>query len=363
MTVQDEIVDSRSRDAAYLIQFGNRYVSQHKTLIQDMVDDLIHQLNIRTPDDQSLTAKRLRKMLAELEDLNKDLYKNLYQQSLGFTKEASEFESQATYASIQNSYPIEMNLESISSAKIHSAVKSRPFQGKLLKDWYSEQAVSAKRKYRQAVKLGYTNGETVSQIARRIKDAGDLEKRQAEAIARTALNHTSNTAMQDFTKANKSIISKEILVATLDGRTSAICRALDGKEYNIGEGPYPPLHINCRTIRVPKTKTWEELGFSGMKENEPLSNRPFVADKRKVKDIPIDDRQSVIGNVSDMSYNDWLRTQPKPFVVDVLGKSKAELYLNGGLTLDKFVNREGVSLSLPDLMGRYKESFDRAGLI
>ena len=363
MTVQDEIIDARSRDAAYMIQFGNKYVSQHQSLIQDMIDDLIIQLNIRTPEDQSLTAKRLRAMLKQLEELNRDLYQGLYQQALEFTKEASEFESQATYAAVQNSYPIDLKLDRISPSKIHSAVRARPFQGKLLKDWYSEQSVSSKRKYRQAVKLGYTNGETITQIARRIKDVADIEKRQAEALTRTALNHTSNVAMQDFTQANKAVISKEMMVATLDGRTSPICRGIDGKEFEIGKGPYPPLHINCRTIRVPKTKTWKELGFDNMKESEALSNRPFVADKRKVKDIPIDDRQSIIGNTSDLSYNDWLRKQPKSFVADVLGKSKAELYLKGGLTLDKFVNRQGVYLTLPELMGKYKSSFEKAGLI
>lgn len=106
---------------------------------------------------------------------------------------------------------------------------------------------------------------------------------------------------------------------------------------------------NCRSQRIPVTKSWSELGFDGLDEDQPLNTRPFVADKRRVKDIPKSQRAQVIGTTKEKSYNDWLKTQPREFVEETLGKAKAKLYLDGNLTLDKFVNREGRELTLEQL--------------
>jgi len=41
------------------------------------------------------------------------------------------------------------------------------------------------------------------------------------------------------------VTKKYRYLATLDSRTSAICRSLDGKEFKYGDGPLPPVHFNC----------------------------------------------------------------------------------------------------------------------
>ena len=40
------------------------------------------------------------------------------------------------------------------------------------------------------------------------------------------------------------------MVATLDSRTSSVCRSLDGRVFPVDSGPRPPFHINCRTSFV-----------------------------------------------------------------------------------------------------------------
>jgi hypothetical protein len=95
-----------------------------------------------------------------------------------------------------------------------------------------------------------------------------------------------------------------------------------------------------------------------MPDDMPLDTRPFVADKRRVKDIPKDQRDQIIGTTTAKSYNEWLKTQPKSFVEDVLGKQKAKLYLDGGLPLDRFVDRAGNELTLEQLAKRESKLFD-----
>jgi len=65
------------------------------------------------------------------------------------------------------------------------------------------------------------------------------------ALVRTSINQVANTASQQVYEANPDITSKYRYVATLDTRTSAICRALDGKQFEYGKGPTPPQHFNC----------------------------------------------------------------------------------------------------------------------
>jgi SPP1 gp7 family putative phage head morphogenesis protein len=68
---------------------------------------------------------------------------------------------------------------------------------------------------------------------------------QITALVRTSINQVANTASQQVYEANPDITNKYRYVATLDTRTSAICRALDGKEFPYGKGPMPPQHFNC----------------------------------------------------------------------------------------------------------------------
>lgn len=56
--------------------------------------------------------------------------------------------------------------------------------------------------------------------------------------------HTKNVVMQ------AAGIDKYQIVATLDRRTTDICRKLDHKIYKVGEGIYPPFHWKCRTVIV-----------------------------------------------------------------------------------------------------------------
>ena len=58
-------------------------------------------------------------------------------------------------------------------------------------------------------------------------------------------------------------------VATLDFKTSEICREMDGKhfpmsEYKIGVTA-PPFHPWCRTCTAPYFDDWEELGGAPMR--------------------------------------------------------------------------------------------------
>lgn len=101
---------------------------------------------------------------------------------------------------------------------------------------------------------------------------------------------------------------------------------------------------NCRSAVVPITKSLRELGVD-------------------IDDAPAGTRASMNGQVpSDITYNEWLKTQPISVQNDALGITKARLFREGGLSVDRFVNRNGFELTLDELKKREAQAFVKAGL-
>ena len=126
-------------------------------------------------------------------------------------------------------------------------------------------AVDQAERFSQVVRQGLLTGETTPDIAKRLigslqfgeqaktvkqlvaagGQATAVADNQVIALVRTSINQVANTASQQVYEANQDITKKYRYIATLDTRTSAICRALDGREFEYGKGPMPPQHFNC----------------------------------------------------------------------------------------------------------------------
>lgn len=357
ITVGDKIADAHTRHTVYTLRHSSTLARRYSRLVDQLVADLTYKLLSRAPGDGSFTRARLEYMLASTKLLSTELYKSIRTGSAIDLNALAEYEARFNISTIEDAYPFKLSITAITPASLYAATMSRPFMGKVLRDWWRDQEYSVQRAFQAAIRVGYAQGETLPQISARLRGIGKMTNRQIDTIVRTAVRHMSQTALDLITRENSDIIEKEEFVATLDGRTSAICRGLDGKFYAIGSGPRPPMHFNCRSIRLPVVASWATL-YGDMDENARLSSRPFVADKRRVKDIPKNLRDSLIGSTTARSYNDWLRTQPRSFVDDVLGPTRAKIYLDGGLSLDKFVDRStGREFNLFDLEKREKKAF------
>lgn len=211
--------------------------------------------------------------------------------------------------------------------------------------------------FSQVVRNGLLTGETTPDIAKRligrleigqkgsvrqIAEAGGQATKAANhqvmTLVRTSINQVANAASQQVYEANQDITKKYKYVATLDARTSPICRALDGKEFPYGKGPTPPQHFNCRSTTVPVID-YEELGFT-----PPPPGR----------------RASMDGQVpADQTYGQWLEKQPKAVQAEVLGKEKVRYFellskkYGPQNAIVKLVRDDGSELTLQQLQRRY----------
>ncbi len=298
--------------------------------------------------------------------------------------------------------PVRILLEPVPIQKVRAAAFAQPFGGgrgaaRTLEKWFSGLAELDQQRITSVIQQAVIQGKTIDQAVREVvgtkaKGYTDgilaVSRRDAEAIVRTGINHVSNVSREAVWDANSSVITALRWTATLDGRTSAICRGRDGAVAPVGSNPLPagarkleppgarpPGHIGCRSVMI--------AILYGQGIADILVDRPFVRDTRtrkfrekdfrtetreaigaeRWKALSVPERNAAINNSkrvwaervtgrvpASQTYDEWLRKQPKEFQNDVLGVKKAGAF-RGGLHLDQFLDANGRELTLKQLKG------------
>lgn len=267
-------------------------------------------------------------------------------------------------------------------------VANRPFQGLYLAQWVGKLAFDDERRIRSSVTAGAMGGESGETIARRAVGSATVKptglgvetSRGLNAIAKTAVQHVSSETRREFNAANPLVLTDtEVFVAVLDGHTTARCRSLNGRKFASGIGPYPPLHIGCRSVRFAVVDGKAVKRFPLKQKYEAQWTRIFGAQNglpnlQNESGVPLGLReayerfkgkkvQDMVGPFPEPEvYASWLKSQPKDIQQDILGKDRAKLFNEGKLSLDKFVDYTGREYTLKELAERMPEVFKRAGL-
>lgn len=239
-------------------------------------------------------------------------------------------------------------------AALWKKVQEHPLStdGALLDKWIDKltnvQVTATENLIRRAYAEGWSNSTALRAFrgtrANRYTD-GIVEKvgRSNETVIRTAMQHVNSVARLKVWEDNEDIVKGYRWVSTLDSRTSSTCRGLDGEEFEIGKGPLPPIHPNCRSTTVAVLdKMFEEL-------REGLT------------------RASATGQVRQtMTYYDWLKTQSAEFQDRVLGSKRGTLFRDGGMSVEEFtrlqLNRFFQPLTLEEMKRLKPLAFKRAGV-
>ncbi|WBA79562.1 minor capsid protein [Endozoicomonas sp. GU-1] len=261
-------------------------------------------------------------------------------------------------ASLSSVAPEAVVFKTVDTAALWSKTRNRAlmvkgYTGDLLlesfiKDWIRPEVQRINNAVTQAYLEGRTNRELIDAIlgtrSMQYRDGMLVTtRRSADAIARTAIQHVASTTRQLTWEANQDLITAYQFNATLDSRTSATCRALDGRVFDFGKGPTPPLHIRCRSTTIPVLSE----KYDWLSEGQT--------------------RASKGGYVSaDESYYSWLKRQPTGFIEGVLGSDRAKLFKNGGLNAEEFaklqLDKNFKPLTLEQMRDIAPEVFKRAGL-
>jgi SPP1 gp7 family putative phage head morphogenesis protein len=383
------------RNAIDLNRYSNNVARRIINAYNDIIIDSVNQLRAIDELAAPVKAARLRTILAQLKDsLNTwagDATELTALELQGIAQLQSEFvtdqlarvlpagmrdavrtvEISPQFAqSVVTTDPTQLNVVALSD-DLFAAVQGAPTtfsltaakgatitlpNGEVVRKAFRGIAVDQAERFSQVVRQGLLTGEPTPEIARRLigslqfgeeartvpqliaagGQATAVADNQVLTLVRTSVNQVANTASQQVYEANQDITKRYRYVATLDTRTSSICRALDGQEFEYGKGPTPPQHFNCRSTTVP------------------------VIDPDILPPSETATRASQAGQVPvNESYGQWLASQPLPVKAKALGAGKVAYFdkLSAKYgpkdAIAKLVRNDGSELTLDQLRARY----------
>ncbi len=238
-----------------------------------------------------------------------------------------------------------------SEAALKALVSGSLIEGHISADYWAAQGNSLKFKYSGQVRQGIAQNETLQQIVRRVfgsKRLGtsgigfpaDTLRRNAFTLCHNSVMQTANDARMATFKANDDIVKGMRQLSTLDSHTSLVCVTYSGAEWNLEGVPINgntlpfnsgcPRHWGCRSLIVPITLSYRELGID--------------------VDKPKGTRASDLGQIpSDTTFDGFLKRHTAAYVDDLLGPGRAKLWRDGTITLSDLLGQTGRPLTLEQL--------------
>jgi SPP1 gp7 family putative phage head morphogenesis protein len=190
-----------------------------------------------------------------------------------------------------------INFEALDKAGIEEAVKTR---------WdkrnYSDSIWQDKDKLLDALTKtlpqSFARGLRADVIGDLIAKELNVSKNRGRALARTEVNYLSNQADLNVYKAIG--IEEYEFLATLDMRTSDICRSMDGFKGKISQVQvgvnFPPMHVNCRSTTIAyfaDSDSVERVARNGEGKNIKVSRRMTQEEWIK-KYVPEEDKNRLL---------------------------------------------------------------------
>ena len=392
-TAQEEWFDAMIRHQIGLLRRAGSIRNQVLALLDATEADLRAAIRDRmrrhTGTGRPADVQRLDRLIEDVREIRRTAWAKVTPMWLGAMREIARAEPEFVAALLKSVVPVQLEPTLPSAQVVRSLVSSRPFEGKVMKEWADELAVADVRRIEAQIRIGVVQGEDIPTISRRVvgtqslggaNGATAVTRRNAEAITRTAVNHYSNQARREFFLENEDLFDDELYVATLDAVTTPICRSLDGETFDVGEGPIPPLHYNCRSTRV-ATMDGKVIGQRPLK---PVTERMLLREfaeregikapreraalprgtKGRFDEYARGRTRELIGRTpAKTSYQKFLERQSVEFQDDVLGPNRGRLFRKGGLDLKAFVDRDtGHEFTLAELAKMHASAFRKAGL-
>ena len=255
MSATEYLIDASTRHQIMLQRLSGGAFNKLKPILEQLQKDVKARL---LDDPTDFQMHRLTALSADIQALfdeaNAEFGKQLNLELSDFTKYETDFQ----YRMLGNAVTTELTLPAIEQV-VAATTKAKAIliSGKEVKKLTISGMVKTlgtkPRIIENRIRGGIIEGKSVDQMVRDIMRIADkVNKRDARTIVRTAFNLAGSEARRAVNEANADVLIGERLVVTLDSRTSATCYGLGSKNeiYKIGEGPQPPLHFSCRSLRV-----------------------------------------------------------------------------------------------------------------
>ncbi|MDO4647419.1 MAG: minor capsid protein [Eubacteriales bacterium] len=236
----------------------------------------------------AVRVRRLHELQEQLNQLMKDVYQQELEYSTDYYTELAEQAYYETMFDLQKRVGMAFSFTNLDKAAIEEMLHSK-WSGQN----YSERIWKNTRNLAQTLKeellvnlvTGRTEHETAQMIAKNFAQGASNARR----LIRTESCFVSGQIeMKAYEEAG---VEEYLYVATLDLRTSEICRELDGKRFKVSEQKpgtnCPPMHPWCRSTTIADVSP-ETLATMQRRARDPETGKTYL--------VP-----------ADMTYQEWYK--------------------------------------------------------
>lgn len=346
MSSNTALIDAATRHQIFV----QLYAAGREKEAAEAIQSLIDQVTARLAGDELtlLSRARQQEILMDLrllaDQLNGEIADKIIEEAIEFAEYEAEF-SKRMFDNTVRTTAVLPSMAQLESSIFTSIMNVAPRQGYTIRDALKVFGKKKSEQIVQTIRDGIALGDANGTIQTAVKSLAPMQRSQAATIVRTVANHVSVQARDVVMRENKKIFTGYEWVSTLDARTSLICMNRDGLIYPFKpDSPKPPAHFGCRSTIIPIVDPKYDLA-SAVK-----GKRPAVGP---------DGARQVLATTT---YEQWLKRQPARFQDIVLGPSRGKLFRNGDLSIGRFVDSQGRTLTLNELRQLEPQAFEDAGI-
>lgn len=188
-----------------------------------------------------------------------------------------------------------------------------PWSGKNYSSRLWANRTKLKDKVQEQIVQATIQGKDLRQCIKELSDTMEATREVTKRLINT--EHAYACSQGDLKMYEEFGIDKYEYVATLDSKTSNICRGLDGKVYNLSEAisgvNFPPMHPHCRSTTVPADV--ETLGDETRIAKDSKGNYIYLK-----ADISYEDYRKALetGSWNNVMHGTKINTEVKKSVVN-----------------------------------------------
>ena len=317
-------------DARYRKYLRDLSAKAYISKLEEIMAGIRHQIEVLNKEVETKLETRLK------DGYEDAFYKPLYdiQKSVGF---AADFTAPSVKA-------------------VEKAVKTRWLDSNFSdRIWANKTALLTQ--LNQLLPQEFVRGRGPKDVARELARKLDTSYKNAVRLVRTEMNHISNDATMDAYKSS-GVLEKYEYLATLDSRTSDICREMDGKVFLLSQAQtgvnLPPLHPYCRSTTIPwfSPEEMEDYQESRLAKNED-GKYEFLEDKITYEEW--------VDKYASASYAKRVKKNPKKY--EQMNETVEQTVQPTAKTLENFAKHteEWEKTSLPpSLKEEHIEELDKA---
>lgn len=202
-----------------------------------------------------LNTLAMRKRISRLDKLYSDTLKNLHKLGMNSENCMTEFLSGAykdnyykNLFDIGKTIGIKSSVSEVDDKKIRK-VLNNSWSGKNYSQRIWKNTDKLAKLIKNEITDGFHRGVSINKMAKLVQQRMNVGKYEATRLVRTEMNYVQNQAALDSIK--DADMKYYIFLATLDKKTSTLCRAHDRKVYPVDSATpgtnMPPLHPHCRS--------------------------------------------------------------------------------------------------------------------